>query len=127
MANLQITLPGSRKESTVGSQSSPSDKINIDLDNQSAGGGRAISWALFEKIVSKFHAQVKLRPNEKASYVIDKQLLHILMASTKCTSLLLSKCLRNDGEESIAFVALDKNGKPIGVTINRESHEVSLT
>jgi hypothetical protein len=58
---------------------------------------------------------------------VDKQLLHILLSSTRCKSLLLSKCIRVDGKESIAFTALDRNGVPLGITIDRATRQAHLT
>jgi hypothetical protein len=122
--DFQLTLPGSLSETNA---KTPTDKINIDLDNKTGKYGHAIGWDLFKSIVKRFHNERHLRPKEKTSYVIDKQILHILMSSSKCTSLLLSKCMREDGHESIAFTALDKKGMPLGIKIDSETKQSTLS
>jgi hypothetical protein len=128
MSKLQLTLPAVMKEPTTADPSTVTDSsVHIDLDNQTAAGGRAIGLDVLKAMVARFHAQAALRPNEASAYIVDKQLLHIILSSVRCTSLLLSKCIRRDGKESIAFTALDKNGVPLGLTVDKTTKKATLT
>lgn len=130
MSRLQLTLPGITEEPAAGTVvAPPTSAIHIDLDDQKANRGRAINLKVLQGMVNRFHKQVPtLRPNEAAAYIVDRQLLHILLSSAKCKFLLLSKCIRcEDGKESIAVTALDRHGVPLGVTIDRETRNAHLT
>ena len=130
MANQKMSLPGMTSESTG---LVPKGTINIDLDDQSAKYGRAINFEVFKRIVSRYNKphnhrpHLGPRPNECVAFVIDKQLLHTLMASEKCRYLLLARCLRpkkttdadEDPEnpgfvESLSFMALKHDHTPVG-------------
>jgi hypothetical protein len=103
----------------VSSAQMPNGTIKIDMDDQKCAGGRAITYSVFQQLVHNYCAQKDLNTNERIAYVIDKQLLHILLSSKECTGLMLCKCMRPSETKSagpiysIAFVAVDKDGNPV--------------
>ena len=125
-----MVLPGMVAESPF---SKPNGKVNIDLDDQDNTYGRAISYDVFKKMVNRFNSDNHPRPNENVAYIIDKQLLHILLSSRQCRFLMLAKCLRPDKEtdhdgtekvnfkESIAFIALKGDHTPVGTVIQENA------
>jgi len=114
----QIMLPGTVLDDTG---SACDGTICINLDDQSRLGGRPISNDVFEQFVRNYNIQPDLqtRPHQHVAYVIDKQLLLILLSSKNCTGLLLCKCRRDPNDpttESIAFMAVDSKGSPLRVS-----------
>lgn len=111
MPNRQMSLPGMRKgpDGHIGEGT-----IKIDLDDQEGASGLPINQKLYEHLVNTFIRQGgALRPTEKQFYLINNQLLQVLLSSKGCAGLLLSKCCRPDGTESIAFIAVGDDNTPL--------------
>lgn len=125
MTNRQMTLPGMKKnpDGTIEHGS-----IKIDLDDQTGDRGLPINQRLYEHLVNRFIQQGEhLRPTEKQFYLINNQLLQVLLSSKGCTGLLLSKCCRDDGKESIAFIALGEDNTPLHWQLPGQAAEESTT
>jgi hypothetical protein len=109
MATRQITLPGQvlGQDGTI-----VPGEIKINLDDQDGIKGQSINQDVWEQLVNKF-ANQDLRPNEAAHYLIDRQLLEFILSSENCQGLLISKCTRQDGRESLAVLAVDGANIPL--------------
>ena len=105
----QLSMPG---KITYTPGDDPDGIITYNLD-VAANGNMPISADVFQKGIAAFMAAGDL-PIANLSFTFDKQLLLILLSFSDCTGLTFYNFLKPDGTQSLAAVAVDNTGAPIG-------------
>jgi hypothetical protein len=119
----QITLLGKDLDKN-GEISHDLVPLSLNLDDQEGTFGTPISLGVFQRLIANFLQFNTPDEKEKVMFVIDKQLLQILISSEKCKKLMVTKCSRGAGQESIAFVAADENNQPLGIIPNSGKEDI---
>jgi hypothetical protein len=105
----QLALPG---KITYTSGDGPDGIITYNLDVDS-GTNMPISAEVFQQGIAAFMAAGDL-PIANLSFTFDKQMLLILLSFSDCKGLTFYNFVKPDGTQSLAAVAVDNTGTPIG-------------